>query len=81
MTFYAIEKIGAETQAPLSVIFSVSDDFTPKSSDRIALYKVGFSSSKDFLCYKWAPSPCEELDSTHPYTILFEGVYYIVLSF
>lgn len=58
MNFVSVERVkgqDAGVVAPLSVTFELNDEFISRSSDRIALYPLGFQSSKDFLCYKWAP--------------------------
>ncbi|RXG50943.1 Calcium-binding and coiled-coil domain-containing protein 2 [Armadillidium vulgare] len=74
--FGPITKIGSELCESFSVMFWFSPQFEPKSSDRVALYKVGFCSTKDFVCYKWIPASAltsEARGKCCSYTVDFES--------
>ncbi|XP_063853593.1 tax1-binding protein 1 homolog [Scylla paramamosain] len=59
----------------IAVTYHLTPSVTPRSSDRVGLYRVGFSSPQDYLGYQWAPVPPPELHPgvTLPLTVVFKA--------
>lgn len=58
----------------IAVSYTLGSDVQPKSSDRVGLYRVGFTSPQDYLGYQWAPSPSAD-HTAHklPLTVVFKA--------
>ncbi|XP_069179686.1 tax1-binding protein 1 homolog isoform X4 [Procambarus clarkii] len=58
----------------IAVSYVLTPSVTAKSSDRIALYRVGFGSPQDYLCYQWAPTPSKDHTQNQlPLTVVFKA--------
>ncbi|XP_053637767.2 tax1-binding protein 1 homolog isoform X1 [Cherax quadricarinatus] len=58
----------------IAVSYVLTPSVTAKSSDRVALYRVGFGSPQDYLCYQWAPTPSKDHTQNHlPLTVVFKA--------
>ncbi|XP_045108886.1 tax1-binding protein 1 homolog isoform X2 [Portunus trituberculatus] len=45
----------------VAVTYSLTPAVIPRSSDRVGLYRVGFTSPQEYLSYQWAPAPPQDL--------------------
>lgn len=52
----------------LEVSYSLQDSFTSASRDWVGLFRVGWSSSRDYYTFEWAPAPNEKKGS-----VIFAG--------
>ncbi|XP_037791084.1 tax1-binding protein 1 homolog [Penaeus monodon] len=58
----------------IAVSYVLTPSVTAKSSDRVALYRVGFGSPQDYLCYEWAPTPSKDHTTNQlPITVVFKA--------
>ncbi|XP_042242667.1 tax1-binding protein 1 homolog isoform X2 [Homarus americanus] len=58
----------------IAVSYVLTPSVTAKSTDRVALYRVGFASPQDYLCYRWAPTPSKDHTQNHlPLTVVFKA--------
>ncbi|KAK3887216.1 hypothetical protein Pcinc_008694 [Petrolisthes cinctipes] len=58
----------------IAVSYVLSSSVVAKPSDRIALYRVGFTSPQDYLGYQWAPTPSKDhIDNALPLTVIFKA--------
>lgn len=58
----------------IAVSYVLSASVTAKSSDRVALYRVGFASPQDYLTYQWAPTPTKDHTTNQlPLTVVFKA--------
>lgn len=58
----------------IAVSYVLTPSVTAKSSDRVALYQVGFGSPQDYLCYQWAPTPSKDHTVNQlPITVVFKA--------
>ncbi|KAK7071167.1 hypothetical protein SK128_009012 [Halocaridina rubra] len=58
----------------IAVSYVLTPSVSAKSSDRIALYRVGFGSPQDYLTYQWAPTPSKDHTSNQlPLTVVFKA--------
>ncbi|KAF2354425.1 Calcium binding and coiled-coil domain-like [Trinorchestia longiramus] len=61
----------------VAIYYSFTGDYMPSVTDRIALYKVGFTTPQDYLVYEWAPiapqttSPTSDDTSKKIYGVAF----------
>lgn len=66
----------------IAVSYVLTPSVTAKSSDRIALYRVGFGSPQDYLSYQWAPTPSKDHTLNQlPLTVVFKGKYHNIFSY
>ncbi len=54
----------------IEVEYSLGDGFNPDSRDWVGLFRFGWSSSKDYCTYVWAPTPHDKESS-----VVFTGQY------
>lgn len=47
----------------LEVHYSLQDDLTPATRDWVGLFRVGWSSSRDYYTFEWAPTPTDKKGS------------------
>ncbi len=47
----------------LEVVYSLNDDLSPASRDWVGLFRVGWSSSRDYYTFEWAPVPTDNKGS------------------
>ncbi|XP_064083758.1 tax1-binding protein 1 homolog isoform X7 [Macrobrachium nipponense] len=58
----------------IAVSYVLTAGVTAKSSDRVALYRVGFGSPQDYLIYHWAPTPSKDHTTNQlPLTVVFKA--------
>ncbi|XP_068227105.1 tax1-binding protein 1 homolog isoform X2 [Palaemon carinicauda] len=58
----------------IAVSYVLTPSVTAKSSDRVALYRVGFGSPQDYLTYQWAPTPSRDHTTNQlPMTVVFKA--------
>lgn len=58
----------------IAVSYILTSSVTAKSSDRVALYRVGFGSPQDYLSYQWAPTPSKDHTLNQlPLTVVFKA--------
>ena len=47
----------------LQVVYILQDDLAPASRDWVGLFRVGWSSSRDYYTFEWAPAPTDKKGS------------------
>lgn len=67
VTFVGVQK-SYQPGEKLEVSYNLHDDLKPASRDWVGLFRVGWSSSRDYYTFEWAPSPSEKKG-----TVIFAG--------
>lgn len=68
------------TDVNIECQYTITASLTPNPSDWVGLYKVGWSSVRDYVVYLWVPKP----DTYHPgteldSTVVFQGSKFLLL--
>ena len=68
-------------EAHIECRYTITPRLLPSSRDWVGLYKVGWSSSKEYVCFDWASTPADYEEGKEVQAgILFQGKAIVVLT-